>query len=85
MRAYATLEDWELQQFSSRFTGTAAAAALTRPPLAVFRNPEHVVGVYALSTRDRPSRDQVVNDGFQIGRRAIHPGRAPTLVIKPQP
>jgi hypothetical protein len=83
IRTYATFEDWELKEFSTRFAGKAVLAAFKRPPLAEFRNPGEL-RVYELSTRNRRSREPVVIEGFQIGRRAILPGRPPTLVIKPE-
>jgi hypothetical protein len=84
VRTYAALEDWELKEFSTRFTGKAVLEAFKRPPIAVFRNPGDL-RVYELSTRNRRSGQPVIIEGLQIGRRAILPGRPPSLVLPRDP
>ena len=80
VRTYATFEDWEIKEFSTRFAGAARLAALKRPPRATFTDPGQVM-VFELSDPDPAAGEPVTVSGVDIGWRAVPPGPPARLVI----
>jgi hypothetical protein len=80
IRTYATLEDWEMPEFRSRFAGASRLAAFDRAPLAVFEDPGRAL-VFDLTDPDAATGEPLRLKGLSPGWRAIPPGPPPTLVI----
>lgn len=63
VHVYLLVEDWELPRFDQRFSGTAAAAATRRPPLAIYRH-EGTLFLFDLSAPTGPDYVSEIFDGI---------------------
>lgn len=78
---YLLAEEWEMTEFDRLFAGTRAAAALQRPPVAVYDEPGHLF-LFDLSVpRERSQQPEHVT-GVSSALSAVAPAPPPRLVFR---
>jgi hypothetical protein len=82
VRTYAALEGWERKEFTKKFVGAARASALDRPPIGMLDGEDDLM-VFELSDVDAQPSAPVVMNRQNIGWRAVQPGAAPQLTLRP--
>lgn len=79
--AYLAVEEWELAEVRRRFAGSAARAALDRPPVAIYEHPGKML-LFDLGDPPAPDAAPRVDRDADIGWRAPPPVPLSRLVFR---